>query len=363
MRSYFKISTTILLAAVFCSSCFGESSESEEESDTRVVSVDPLHFIPGSFVGEIVQEERELSDGTKAMCYVIHTYSKPHEHKMGPWAPRTINDGKEAGGIWFKDGEVFDVDGPFVKNIAEFYNDPEWMLYREDGTVRVTDTLEAFEAAARPDVDPRYNNYVVEGRPEWVAEKVTTYVIPVIPIFRDEPITFGRGGGPGGAPPSKPHSGGHQHEDASALHPKGAGGHKPDGGSGRVGQGGIGVAFNGVNFDPPAPVDAILAAHTLAPFDDAGGHINPVEGYHYHAATGHTKEITQEDGHAPMIGYILDGFGLYARLDSEGNPPDDLDECGGHYDEKRGYHYHAGAPGSNQIIRAFRGVPGTVSVE
>lgn len=231
-------------------------------------------------------------------------------------------------------------------------------LYNEDGTVRVTDTLEAFQAAARPDVDPRYNNYVVEGRPEWITEKTTTYVIPVIPTRLDTPITFGRGGR--GAAPAGPDEHGHSHEGTAPHH---ADGPPLKGGKVAAGQGGIGVAFNGVNFDPPAPVDAILAAHTIAPFDDAGGHINPFEGYHYHAATGHTKEITQDDGHAPMIGYVLDGFGLYAYTDSEGNPPVNLDECGGHYDETRGYHYHAGAPGSNQIIRAFRGVPGTVSVE
>ena len=64
-----------------------------------------------------------------------------------------------------------------------------------------------------------------------------------------------------------------------------------------------------------------------------------------------------------MIGYILDGFGLYAHLDPDGNPPEGLDDFGGHYDEIRGYHYHAGEAGSNQIIKGFRGVPGTVSSE
>lgn len=78
-------------------------------------------------------------------------------------------------------------------------------------------------------------------------------------------------------------------------------------------------------------------------------------------ATGHTKEIVQADGHAPMIGYVLDGFGLYADLDVEANPLEGLDACGGHSDATRGYHYHVVAPGSNQIISAFRGIPGTVS--
>lgn len=321
------------------------------------------YFIPEALVGEVAKEERILADGSKALCYVIQTRSKPHEHEMGPWAPQTITDGKESGGIWFHDGQVYDVDGAFITNMAAFYNDPAWKLYRDDGSVRVTETKEAFEAAARPDVDPLYNNYVVEGRPEWVADKVTTYVIPMTPIFLDNPIVIGGGrpGGQGGPPPNRAAG------DIRRGPPSGAqqrpNGPPPQGGAGgAAGQGGIGVAFNGVNFDPPAPVDAILAAHTIAPFDDAGGHINPHAGYHYHAATGGTKEIAQPDGHAPMIGYVLDGFGLFAYLDPQGNPPVDLDECGGHYDEIRGYHYHAGSPGSNQIIRAFRGSPGTVSV-
>jgi hypothetical protein len=45
----------------------------------------------------------------------------------------------------------------------------------------------------------------------------------------------------------------------------------------------------------------ILAAYTLAPFDDAGGHINLAAGYHYHAATGLTTQIAQTDGHAAMM--------------------------------------------------------------
>jgi hypothetical protein len=351
--------TTLLIAAALAVSCTGKSAESGSDSKPvpaqLVVSVDPSYFIPEALVGEIVKEERQLSDGSAAMCYVIQTYSKPQEHEMGPWAPQSITDDKDAGGIWLDGGKVYDVDGSFIKNLADFYNDPEWKLYRDDGSVRVTDTKEAFEAAARPDVDARYNNYVVEGRPEWVADKISTYVISVTPILLDEPLFFGGGGGgPAGAPP---HDSDH---DANHQHPPHPEGDRPAGAAG-VGQGGVGLAFNGVNFDPPAPVAAILAAHTIAPFDDAGGHINPHEGYHYHAATGHTKEIEQADGHAAMIGYVLDGFGLYAYLDPAGNPPVGLDECGGHSDKTRGYHYHVGAPGSNQIISAFRGIPGTVS--
>ncbi len=365
---------TLGLVAVLSASCAREVSQRPVAAiDGRVVPVDPSFFIPEALVGEVVKEQRALADGTTVLAYVIRTYSEPHEHQMGPWSPRTISDGADAGGIWFHDGKVYDVDGQFVKNIAEFYADPAWKLYRDDGTVRVTDTKEAFEAAARPDVDPKYNNYVVEGRPEWVDRKVNEYVIPVQPVYQEKPSFFGRpqGGPERGArrpdgPAPRNGEGGPPARAAAAAdggRPAGPGGR--DAGDPRRGQAGqvvLAIAFNGVKFDPPAPVDAILGAHTLAPFDDAGGHLNPHEGYHYHAATGKTKEIAQSDGHAAMIGYALDGFGLYAQLDTKGQPPADLDECGGHFDAVRGYHYHAGAPGSNQIIKAFRGKPGTITV-
>ncbi|EMI53218.1 hypothetical protein RSSM_05327 [Rhodopirellula sallentina SM41] len=151
----------------------------------------------------------------------------------------------------------------------------------------------------------------------------TVYVIPVNPQYRSRP---------------------------TSIHGFG-GGHDP-----------VGFALNGVKFDPPAPIEAIIKAHTIAPFDDAGGHVNPFAGYHYHAATGQTKEIAQPDGHAPLIGYALDGFAIYAHLDESGKASEDLDECSGHYDDVRGYHYHVGAAGDNQIIGAFRGIPGTVEI-
>lgn len=311
---------TLLIAAAGCSRVSEETLRAAELSDANPVAVDPSLFIAESLVGEAIQEQRELADGSTALCYVIQTRSVPHEHDMGPWAPRRIDDDQDAGGIWLRDGKVYDVDGPFVRDLGTFYDDPEWKLYRDDGTVKVTDTQEAFEAAARPDVDPKYRNHAVEGRPEWIAPAVTTYVIPVNPVFQNHPTRVGRNTG-------------------------------------------VGVAFNGVNFDPPAPLHAILDAHTIAPFDDAGGHLNPHAGYHYHAATGKTKEVAQPDGHAPMIGYALDGFGLFAHLDPQGQTPADLDECSGHFDDTRGYHYHVGAPGSNQILPALRGTPGTITVK
>ncbi|WP_299412205.1 YHYH protein [Acaryochloris sp. IP29b_bin.148] len=295
------------------------SPQPEEPSAKASISLNPSYFVKENLAKEITQESCTLSDGTKSSCYVITIKPDPQEHQMGPWCPTNEKDGKEKGGIWFRSGEVYDVDGAFIAGLADFYSDSAWKLVNDDGSIRVTNTQEAFEAAAKPDVDPRYNNYCVEGRPEWVTINAKTYVIPVTPVYQTTPTDLGRDG--------------------------------------------IGVAFNGVNFDPPAPLNAILAAHTIAPLDDNGGHINPHTGYHYHAATGQTKEIAQTDNHAPMIGYALDGFAIYAQLDKDQQEPTGLDDSRGHSDSTRGYHYHAGAPGSNQIIQSFRGLTASLGTE
>ena len=290
----------------------------EIDSSIQVLPVNTDYFISENIIGGIQKKIVELN-GIETLCYVIKTNSRATEHQMGPWCPRHIEDGMEKAGIWFKDDKVYDVSGHFIAKLNEFYNDDKWKLYRDDGTIRVTDTEEGCLAAAKPDVDEKYNNYCVECLPEYFKDQVTTYVIPVTPKYLKTAQSFGRGG--------------------------------------------IGLAFNGVKHDPPAPTHAILAAHTIAPLDDHGGHVNPHGGYHYHAVTGSTKEIPQTDIHSPIIGYAIDGFGIYGLLDKNKNKPTDLDECGGHSDDERGYHYHAGEPGGNQIIKCLHGLPGYTEVK
>ncbi|NND97932.1 MAG: YHYH protein [Pirellulaceae bacterium] len=303
----------------------GCGPKAETIAQKVVQPVNPDYFIADSLVEPIKKEMRTLSDGSKAECYVITTKSFPTDHPIGPWAPKHVTDGEDKGGIWIKDGHVYNVSGDFVAHLDELYDDPQWNLVREDGSIKVTETEEAFNLAARPNVDPRYHNHVVECPPDVVQWKSNhnVYVIPVHPVYRSvatDPHRVGDGHGP------------------------------------------VGVAFNGVKYDLPAPIHMIIKAHTIAPFDHSGGHVNPNAGYHYHAATGKTKEIEQPDGHAPLIGYALDGFGIYAHLDNDGNEPKELDECSGHYDDVRGYHYHVSAAGDNQIIGAFRGIAGSASV-
>jgi YHYH protein len=289
-------------------------------SDEVVIPVDPTLFIAAGLTESITKTTRTLSNGSSVECYKIVTNNTPTDHAMGPWCPTNINDDASKGGVWFSNGKLYDVDGAFVKNLATFYNDAVWKLYNTDGTIKVTNSKAACEAAARPNVDPAYNNYCVECQPSYVTGIKKTYYIPVKPVKLSSAATIG-------------------------------------------GMGVVGIAFNGVNFDPPAPVAAITGAHTLAPFDDAGGHVNTHNGYHYHAATGKSKKVTQSDGHAAMIGYAIDGYGLFENLDpSTSKAYTDLDASGGHYDKTRGYHYHVNQAGSNSFINSFRGAQGSMAV-
>ena len=218
-----------------------------------------------------------------------------------------------------ENGNVYDVDGAFVKNLAAFYNNPTWQMYNPaTGAITRTLTQADCQAAANPNVGAQYKNYCVECLPSYVSAITRTVYIPVTPVKLKSPVGFGMG--PGSTAPSI-----------------------------------RGIAFNGVVFDAPAPVNAILGAYTLAPFDDAGGHINLQAGYHYHAATGKTSKIVQSDGHAAMIGYALDGFGIFERLSATGAEYTDLDAGRGHYDAVRGYHYHVDKPGANNFINSLAG--------
>ncbi len=311
-----------------------------------------------------------LSDGSNSECYKIVSKSTPIDHEMGPWCPENISDTAAEGGIWIENGEVYDVDGEFIKNMAAFYNDDEWQMYDKDGKIFVTKTKEDCINAANPRVGEEYKNYCVECIPSYISEVSSTYLIPKLAVITAEPTMYqmGPGGGQG-----RPERGTQEEGDARPQRPQsGERPLKPDGdrpprdnrgkGGGRA-PSARGLALNGVEFSAPAPTNNILSAYTLAPFDDAGGHINVHQGYHYHAATGVSYSVPQEDGHAPLIGYALDGHGIYAHLDANGKEAEGLDECRGQYDELRGYHYHADAAGSNNFINCLRGAYAELQVD
>jgi hypothetical protein len=294
-------------------------------AQTTVQKVNPKLFLNGPSV-TVSTIGCTLSNGTSTTCYKVVSTSTPSDHAMGPWCPTNISDNATQGGIWLQSGNVYNVDGAFIQNLATFYNNSTWQMYNTTtGAITRTLTQADCAAAANPNVGVAYQNYCVECLPSYVTGLTQTYVFPVTPVKLTNPTPFVMG------PP------------------------------GTVGPSVRGIAFNGVRFDAPAPVNAILNAYTLAPFDDAGGHINLAAGYHYHAATGLTTNINQCDGHAPMIGYALDGHGIYAHANVNGSEPTDLDACFGHYDETRGYHYHVDKAGNNNFINCIHGAYVTAS--
>lgn len=304
-----------------CEQPTGYVADKSDADDTAAYIVNDVNsdlFLANGTSLTISTVDCTLSDGTVTTCYQIVSSGSPTDHEMGPWCPDNIADGADKGGIWLENGEVYDVDGAFIANMATFYGDDTWLMYDANGDIYTTDTEEDCGNAANPNVGAEYQNFCVECLPAYVANISQTYLIPTKPVKQGTTVAFG--GGPGATGPSV-----------------------------------RGLAFNGVRFDAPAPTNAILGAYTLAPFDDAGGHINLNAGYHYHAATGLSKEVTQPDGHSPLIGYAVDGHGLYGQLDDSGNEPSDLDECRGHYDTTRGYHYHVAAPGSNSFLDCLYG--------
>jgi hypothetical protein len=306
--------------ALIITSCSKDDVSTTTGTEEVTIDVDKSKFLSGGLSEPISIVSRTLSDGTTANCYKIVSKGIPTDHEMGPWCPSNIADDASKGGIWINNGNVYDVDGAFVKNMATFYNDKTWMMYNTTtGAIKKTSTQAECAAAANPNVGAEYKNYCVECLPSYVANLTHTYYIPVTPKKASSATAFG--GGPMSSSPTT-----------------------------------RGLAFNGVVFDAPAPTSVILAAYTLAPFDDAGGHINLSAGYHYHAATGKYTKITQTDGHASMIGYAIDGYGIYERLSANGTEYTDLDASRGHYDTTRGYHYHVDKAGSNNFINSLRGV-------
>lgn len=300
--------------------CSSDSSDAIEESIDNTIettaatgAIDTTLFLTDALAFDPVVVDCTLDDGTETTCYEITNMGAPAEQEVGPFCPQSITTTSDDAGLWLDGtGTVHQADGNFILDLPNIYGDSNWMLYDEaTGLVNVTDTQEACEAAARPDVDVAYQNYCVQCEMEYIDGGIsTTYTIPTTPIPADVPGSLGAA---------------------------------------------VGIALNGSEISAPAPVADILAAYTIAAFDDCGGHVNTHQGYHYHAATGCTEVGTQGDGHSSLLGFALDGYGIYGELDSDGLETTGLDECRGITDETRGYHYHAASAGENLFIGCYNG--------
>jgi hypothetical protein len=309
------IRSALLIASAFCAN--GAQAHDDAASLEAIKNL----FSEAQLIADPTIVDCTLSGGAQTHCYSIIVKAEPTAYTPGPWCPTNITDTAESGGIWFVEGEAVDVDGAFIKNLAELYGDTKWNLYNKDtGAISYTGTLEACEAAARPDVDPEYQNHCVQCLPEYMSDDASvTYVIPVVPQAAEQ--TF------------------------------------------QTNTSGSGLAFNGVRLDGPAPVDAILSAYTIAPFDDCGGHVNTHVGYHYHAVTDCLEGMNSAEEKATygdQIGIAMDGYPIFARLLADGTTPTDLDACNGRTTEALGYHYLAGEAGSNAILGCMTAQAGCV---
>lgn len=119
-----------------------------------------------------------------------------------------------------------------------------------------------------------------------------------------------------------------------------------------------GVAlFNGLDAQN---LDAV--AHEIQ--DACGGHPEREGTYHYHNV-GPCALAETEGSRSTLVGYALDGFGIYVTRDTDGNLPTnaDLDECHGRVSEvefngevQGVYHYEATLE-YPYTVGCYRGTP------
>jgi hypothetical protein len=107
----------------------------------------------------------------------------------------------------------------------------------------------------------------------------------------------------------------------------------------------IGVAVNGVVFFNPFDADMEDATTVM---DRCCGHPAPGNQYHYHKYPVCVKSPFADEGeeHSPLIGWAFDGFPIYGpyeakRLMAKDDAARPLNAFNAHYDDERGWHFHA----------------------
>ncbi|MSX18878.1 MAG: YHYH protein, partial [Actinobacteria bacterium] len=315
-----RLKITVLasvLAALIAVAGLNLLSSDTKSSDLVAPGVVAANFLEGSLTKVITTEDCTLSDGTKTTCYRIEVTGSPVDAKIGPFCPESTSSTAEVSGIWLDGEKMYNADGQFIMDLSTIYKDVKWKLYDDSGKVKVTDTKEAFQGAARPDVQDAYKYHCVEGTWEWTETTKpvpTSILVPVTPVLASET--------------SSP-------------------------------RGNLGVTVNGLVISASAPVDAILGAYTIAAFDDCGGHFNPTAGYHLHAYTGcegieYESHIDNPNAETKIIGYAMDGVAVFAPLSSKSTIK--LDECNGRTTAKDGYHYYAQSAEKNLVVKCLKGL-------
>lgn len=292
-----------------------DSTPIETPIETSITYFDPDQLLADGLAEDVTIVDCTLSGGTETECYQVVISGAPADQEIGPFCPPTITSDASEGGIWFDGtGELYSIDGNFIMNLASIYEDDNWLLYDANGNVNITDTIESCSGAAQPNVEEEYQNHCVECEMSYVDGGISvTYLFPVTPVPLETDVYDNVGGD-------------------------------------------VGISLRGSTLAGAAPVADILANYTIAAFDNCAAHINLNQGYHMHGAVTECLAIDgNEEEHAALIGYAHDGYGIYAMTNSEDEEPNDLDECRGHEDEVRGYHYHVASTEENMFIGCFRG--------
>ena len=172
-----------------CQQPNGFVANNTDTNDSSIaIEIDPTIFTTANPNIEITTITCTLSDGTETQCLQIVSPSLPTDHQVGPWCPENIADDATAGGIWLEDGEVFDVDGAFIENLATFYNDDRWMMFDGNGDIFITQTEQDCIDAANPNVGAEFENFCVECLPSYITNLTQTWLIPITPVMLAEPL-------------------------------------------------------------------------------------------------------------------------------------------------------------------------------
>lgn len=128
----------------------------------------------------------------------------------------------------------------------------------------------------------------------------------------------------------------------------------------------LSVSTNGVAMYNPYDAGGVDAPSSIC-FDEYNGHPSADGSYHYHQWSP-ALDAMEADGHSGVIGYSFDGYPIFGpwesdNVDAHNGVVNPLDDCHGHTDAIRGYHYHASLPYSEDpngfpwIMGCYHGEP------
>ena len=141
MKNYNGSIPLLVISALFINGCGESESNTESSTSTETstvietisseitVDVDPFNFEANALAETVVTEPCTLTNGTETICYRITISGKPSNKDIGDFCPTDIYSTADEAGLWFDgSGEVYDLTGEFIQNLAAFYNDDHWLL-------------------------------------------------------------------------------------------------------------------------------------------------------------------------------------------------------------------------------------------